>query len=133
LADVAAIQEGCGRGAVAVHPKRIPRQGQGSQLATCPQRALLHGHAPLLAEDRGDGGQVDRAAAEAGSLNALRRAVACAFTTRTEEHSPASLISTCRSSCGTDAEQKALPLPARPVLFDHGADHRHVVWKRATW
>jgi len=33
-------------------PERIPRQGQGSQLAACAKRAIFHDHAPLLAESR---------------------------------------------------------------------------------
>src|SRR5207237_7791755 len=50
------------------YPKRIPRQGQGTQLAARTQGAILHDHAPLLAE-RGSGGrQVDAASGATGKI-----------------------------------------------------------------
>jgi hypothetical protein len=50
LTDAAAAQARCRRRADADCPERIPRQGQGSQLAARAQGAILHDHAPLLAE-----------------------------------------------------------------------------------
>ena len=58
------LQDQRRRLADAVHPARKPRQGSRIQLAARPRRPDLHGHAALLAEDRG----ALRAACRAGNL-----------------------------------------------------------------
>ena len=55
-------------GLTLLHPERIARQGQGSQLAARAQGAVRHGHAPLLAESRSARRQVDRATSEADAV-----------------------------------------------------------------
>ena len=60
-------------GLTLLHPERIPRQGQGSQLAACAEGAVRDGHAPLLAERRSGERQVDRAATPCSEMKKRRR------------------------------------------------------------
>ena len=61
----------------AVHPARIAGQGQGSQLVARAEGPILDGHAPLLAEGRGDERQVDGATSQARIVR-LNRSRECA-------------------------------------------------------
>src|SRR5262249_41639827 len=73
LPDAAGPETGPRRGADALHPARLPGQGQGIELAARTERAVLRGDATVLAQGRGAEREMEGPAPGKGPASAIRR------------------------------------------------------------